>query len=235
MKALPQQFELPSPPTWGGRRAGAGREPLPGRRRVSHRRRPIHDARCPVHVTLRVRAGLPSLRRDGVFGSIHAAFARASGDRFRLLQFSVQRDHIHLLVEGDGAIELRRGVQGLAIRVAKAINRTLCRQGRIWADRYHARALRTPREVRNALVYVLQNWRKHEPDARGLDPRSSAASFSGWRAYLPRRWGRLGVTSPRTWLAGVGWRRYGLLNVDERPHLPSRRARRKSRLRPAGK
>ena len=76
-----------------------------------------------------------------------------------MLQFSVQTNHVHLLVEGDGTIELRRGIQGLAIRVAKAINRRLGRDGHVWDGRYHARVLRSPREVRNALVYILQNWR----------------------------------------------------------------------------
>jgi len=126
-----------------------------------------------VHVTLRAQGGLPSLRSDEVFGSVRRALGRASSARFRLLQFSVQTDHVHVLVEGDDGIELRRGIQGLAIRVAKAINWRLGRHGGVWDGRYHARALRTPREVRNALVYVLQNWRKHVPGARGLDARSS--------------------------------------------------------------
>jgi REP-associated tyrosine transposase len=105
---------------------------------VPHRRRTPHDHRCPVHVTLKARASVPSLRHDVIFASIRAAFAKASSERFRLLQFSVQRDHVHLLLEADGALRLRRGVQGLTIRVAKAINRTLGRRGSVWDDRYHA-------------------------------------------------------------------------------------------------
>jgi len=69
-----------------------------------------------------------------------------------VLQFSVQRDHIHLLVEAPDGRALSRGLQGLAIRIAKGVNRILGRRGRVWADRFHARALRTPREVRNALI-----------------------------------------------------------------------------------
>src|SRR5262249_22714935 len=74
--------------------------------------------------------------------------------------FSVQSDHIHLLVEADEPAALVRGMQGLAIRVAKSVNRALKRCGAVWADRFHARTLRTPREVRNALVYVLNNVKK---------------------------------------------------------------------------
>ena len=214
-------MELPSPPTWGGRRAGAGRRPAPGRRRVPHCRRGAHDHRSPVHVTLRACETVPSLRRDDVFAATRAAFAKTSSERFRLLHYSVQRDHVHLLVEGDGVNELRRGVQGLAIRVAKAINRALGRRGTVWWDRYHARVLATPREVRNALVYVLQNWRKHLTGVRGLDPRSSAAWFTGWRTSFVAPLGRPPVAPAQTWLASVGWRRHGLVGIDEAPRRRS--------------
>jgi hypothetical protein len=142
--------------------------------------------------------------------------AAASGETFRLLHYSVQADHIHLLAEADGHVALVRGIQGLAVRVAKAVNRALRRRGRVWGDRYHARVLHTPREVRSALVYVLQNWRKHRPGACGLDPRSSGAWFDGWRdAAVDAR--PSPVAAGRTWLARVGWRRHGLVGIDEAP------------------
>jgi len=166
---------------------------------------------------------LPSLRRDDVFAATRAAFAKTSNERFRLLHYSVQRDHVHLLVEGDGPAELRCGIQGLAIRVAKAINRALGRRGKVWWDRYHARALATPREVRHALVYVLQNWKKHVTGVRGLDPRSSAAWFAGWRTSILAPAGRPPVARARTWLARAGWRRHGLVGIDEAPRRRSRR------------
>ena len=218
-----RQLILPAAPTWGGRREGAGRKPAARRRRVPHARRPVHDRRCPAHVTLRVHDGLPSLRRDDVFVAIRGAFARASRGGFRLLHYSVQRDHVHLLVEAERHLVLRRGIQGLAIRVAKATNRALCRRGKVWADRYHVRALATPREVRHALVYVLQNWRKHLDGARGFDPRSSAAWFTGWRTPATAPPLRSPVVRAQTWLASVGWRRHGLVRADEAPRPFSRR------------
>src|SRR6185369_2492341 len=187
--------------TWGGRRRGAGRKAGPGRPRVSHRRRASHDPRCPVHVTLRAAADLRCLRSDRVFDHLRSAVRKASHDAFRVLQFSVQADHIHLVVESDASGGLSRGVQGLAIRMAKAINRALERRGRVWGDRYHVRALATPREVRNALVYVLNNWMKHLPQVRGFDPRSSAAWFSGWVAPVPLPPVPAPVTQARSWLA----------------------------------
>ena len=155
-----------------------------------------------------------------VFAVISRAFRSASHDSFRLLQFSVQSDHLHLVLEADEPTRLARGVQGLAIRVARAVNRVLGRCGRVWDGRYHAHVLRNPREVRNALVYVLQNFRKHLRHSAGLDPRSSAAWFQGWRTIdaAPRE-GAV-VVAARTWLARVGWRRHGLLDVKEMPRSP---------------
>ena len=215
------QLEL-RPRTWGGARTGAGRKPSQGRRGVPHRRRERHEARCPVHVTLRATPTLPSLRADRVFPALRGALARSSRHAFRVLEFSVQQDHVHLLVEADGSATFTRGLQGLAIRAAKAVNRALGRHGRVWGDRYHARMLVTPREVRNALVYVLQNVRKHVPHFRGLDSRSSAAWFSGWRTSRATA----GVPSPvacaRTWLAAVGWQRHGLIDESEGPQSAGR-------------
>jgi putative transposase len=206
--------------TWGGRRDGAGRKPAPGRRAVPHRPRAPHDRHCPAHVTLRASSAVPSLRTGRPFIVTRSALAAASTPKFRVLHFSVQADHLHLVVEADGPTEFERGVRGLAIRVAKAVNRVHGRHGRVWADRYHARLLRTPREVRNALVYVLNNFRKHIRGSRGLDPCSSARWFDGWSdgrvetSTLPRA---------RTWLARVGWRRRGLIDVDECPRAPHMR------------
>jgi putative transposase len=213
---IAKQLELELP-AWGGRRANAGRKPAPGRRRMSHAKRAPHDSRCPAHVTLRAAAGLSSLRADRLFPAVRAALTAATSPRFRVLQFSVQRDHLHLLVEASTPTGFERGVRGLAIRVARAVNRVLRRTGSVWGDRYHARMLKTPREVRNALVYVLNNWRKHEPAACGLDPLSSARWFEGWRKPTQPDGGSSPVARARTWLASVGWKLRGLIGVDERP------------------
>jgi REP element-mobilizing transposase RayT len=185
---------------------------------VPHHRRTMHDRRCPAHVTLRATSALPSLRQSRVFAAVRGSLSAACRDGFRVVQFSVQRNHVHLLVEADSPARFTRGLQGLAIRVAKAVNRVLGRRGRVWGDRFHARLLRTPHEVRNALVYVLNNWRKHVPGAQGLDPRSSAGWFDGWMSAPNARPGSPPVASACTWLARIGWTRGGgRLRVDDTP------------------
>jgi REP element-mobilizing transposase RayT len=186
---------------------------------------------------------LAPLRSQYLFPTVRLALARAARrepERFRLLQFSVQRDHVHLVVEAADARALSSGVRGVAIRIARYVNALLSRRGPLWADRWHGRALRTPREVRNALVYVLANFRKHGRAAQstGIDPYSSGVWFDGWRSWRPASgvappyaeragWlavhqgpdpaNREAVGRARTWLARVGWRRCGLLRLDERP------------------
>ena|SRR5947209_7158315 len=223
------QLCLPVPPTWGGRRPGAGRKRTPGRRpSVPHRTRPPHKAAHPVHVTLRTTAAVRCLRAPRVFPAVRRALAEASHEGFRIIEFSAQDDHLRLLVEAEDRSCLSRGLSGLAIRLARAVNRALGRRGAVWADRYHARAVTTPRAVRHAIVYVLANRKKHAPGERGLDGCSSARWFTGWRDAPPPPTERSPVARARTWLAAVGWRRHGLVGTDERPsgQLRSRTAAR---------
>ena len=217
----PTQLAFPSPKTWGGCRRGAGRKPLGARTGVPHVPRAPHDVRHPVHVTLRRIADAPSLRSARVFPGLRGALSAASHAGFRVVHFSVQIDHVHLVVEADASLRLSRGVQGLAIRCARAVNRCVGRRGAVWSDRFHARALATPREVRHGMVYVLLNYRKHLRVGPGIDPCSSGAWFDGWRratrtptapAVAPP------VARPRTWLATIGWRRAGgLIDWHEAP------------------
>jgi REP element-mobilizing transposase RayT len=217
---MPDQLRLRLKSTWGGRRSGAGRPRLARRTSVAHRARPTHKARHPVHLTLRARAGLPTLRRPSLFRVVRECIGRSSNAHFRILQFSVQKDHLHLLVEASDALALSSGAQGLAIRIARQLNRSLGRSGKLWKERCHTRALTSPREVRNALVYVLMNIRKHNPVAcDGVDPCSSALWFDGW---APVRGLVLSSHPPpvqpaRTWLASRGWRKRGLIHPRESP------------------
>lgn len=218
------QLTLAFPNTWGGKRAGAGRKPRKGRSSVPHRARVAHRARHPVHATLRAREGLPPFREQALFGAIREAIRQASrspvvGEAFRVVHFSVQRDHLHLIVEAHDGSVLSRGMKGLAIRVARAVNRVLRQHGQVIGERFHAHELRTPREVRNALVYVLMNFRKHrrDVDADVVDGYSSAAWFDGFREAIGPPDDPRPVVAARTWLASTGWRRRGLISLNEAP------------------
>jgi REP element-mobilizing transposase RayT len=212
------QLDLQLGARWGGARAGAGRKLVAARPSPPHRPRAPHQGRWPVHVTLRAREAIPSLRSGRVFSFLRRSLAASHKEAFRVVHFSVQSDHVHLIVEGDRQVALVRGLQGLAGRCAKAINRAVRRRGRVWSSRYHGRALRTPTEARRGLVYVLLNFRKHLRAAPGIDPRSSGPWFTGWRSRQPVSDAASSVAIPRTWLAMVGWRRGGgPIALQERP------------------
>jgi len=148
---------------------------------------------------------------------------RSGARRFgmRLVHFSVQRDHLHLIAEARDRRALTRGLQGLFVRLAKRLNRWWGRKGRVFADRFHDRILRTPREVRNALRYVLLNARRHGVRSAGIDPYSSGAWFDGWTRGTQRQpTAPAPVARARTWLATVGWRRWRLIAPDDVPRGP---------------
>jgi len=225
----PRQLGLPLPPTWGGKRAGAGRKRAPGvRPSVPHRPREAHRQAHPVLATLRARAGLPPFREQALGGAIREAIRAGSrspavGAAFRVVHFSIQRDHLHLVVEAQDGTVLARGMQGLAVRVARAVNRVLGARGSVFGDRFHSRELRTPRAVRTAVVYVLMNFKKHARSplavAHAVDELSSAPWFDGFREAVgpPPPDVQRPVVAARTWLASAGWRRRGLVSVAERP------------------
>jgi putative transposase len=223
-------------PSWGGRRSGAGR-PACRRPRVAHRARPEHrpyHPYHPVHVTL--RSAFRPLRSAFVFPTVRAAIAdsnRRAPGRFRIVHFSVQTDHLHLLVEAADKRALSSGLRGLSIRIARRVNALVDRRGRVWADRWHGHVLTSPRATRRALTYVLANFRKHNPSASAVvDSFSSAPHFNGFREYgrptpiqsdvhAPPR-ARVPADEPAnvrplTWLLRVGWLRAGPISIYDAP------------------
>jgi REP element-mobilizing transposase RayT len=226
-----RQLELPIR-TWGGRRAGAGRRPANVKAGASHLRRPSLNPGHPLHVTIGIRRDLPGLRKKSLGRVVFAAFAKAR-ERFgvRLTHFSIQRDHLHLIVEASGRPALSRAMQGLGVRLARRLNAALGRKGSVLRERFHARALKSPLEVRRVLLYVMNNYRRHlvesgaRPPFDWADPYSSVDYFDGFARLTsgrrPRGEFALGhdppVTPPKTWLLRTGWRRRGLLRVQECP------------------
>jgi putative transposase len=146
----------------GGKRPGAGRKPKGDRAGMPHAPRYPLASRFPVHVTLRTVDGLSSLRSRACFRAIVAAFKLARRRQtVRLVEFSVQGNHLHLIVEAADAARLAKGMQGLAISIAKRLNALLARRGPVFADRYHVHILKTPTEVANAVAYVRGNFTVH--------------------------------------------------------------------------
>jgi len=209
---------------WGGKRKGAGRKPKGAKAMASHAKREELKARYPVFVTMRLRAGLRSLRANDTHALLEAAFVAASRESFRIVEHSIQTTHLHLIVEARDERALARGMIGLTVRIARGLNKLWKRSGSVFEDRYHARILTSPSAVRNALVYTLNNARKHGAwVAKSPDVYSSGPAFDGWRAAVDPAVSRSRLLpSPRTWLLSAGWKWRGLLDVLEAPKEESR-------------
>jgi REP element-mobilizing transposase RayT len=193
---------------------------------VPHLRRAAPSKHTPCHVTLPIRRGVPSLRTKRLVHAVELSFreARERGE-FRVVHYSIQRDHVHLLVEAEGSAALARGMKSVGARIARAVHRVFGRRGAVLADRYHHRVLRTPREVRNALAYLLLNARKHgEPLAErarsteaAIDPASSGRWFDGWTRVPTTPREPAPVAQARSWLLRFGWWRHGRIDPSEVP------------------
>jgi REP element-mobilizing transposase RayT len=222
-----RQQELPLKGRHGGARKGAGRKPGKGRPRVPHVQRPVVKPSWPVHVTVRMRRDVPRLRNFELAKVLRRAFVNGCRkEGFRICQFSIQGNHIHTICEASDRARLARGVQGWCVRLARGVNRAVGRSGSLFDDRYHVEVIRSPRQMRHALCYVMQNARRHGErlDGRyhGIDPFSSAWWFdgwadAGWRQGIPPPDPTPPVARSRSWLLNTGWRRHKLIAVTEVP------------------
>ena len=217
---------------WGGVRAGAGRKPNGESAGVSHSKRPPLPSGYPVHVTSHLCDDLPNLRKWKLYQKLRKVFY-AMHDRpgFRIVHFSVQRNHLHLIIEAKGRTALSRGMQSFKIRFANEVNDFLGRKkGTVFADRYYSHILKSPTETRNSIAYVILNGRRHGED-RGhprpeswKDPCSSAPQFRGWRSRQggldPPEEQISGPAEPAgSWLLKKGWKRArkGRISIVEFP------------------
>jgi REP element-mobilizing transposase RayT len=284
----------------GGARPGAGRPPKGKRAGAPHKARPALKRWQPVHVVLRVVDDMGSLRKRHMYKAVReASIAVAKRElnyvedgAFRIVHISIQRNHVHLLVEADHKMALSRGLQSFEISAAKHLNRAvsiarikradshshardhgrsrngdadpspvrgqarafsvtaakrvlranraLRRRGAVFPDRFHEEIISTPKQARNALAYVLNNWRKHSEDrvdfakTWNVDPYSTGVYFDGWKELeratvmweVRETYQPLVVYLPKTWLLRVGWRKHGLIPFD---YVPSARQMERAR------
>lgn len=176
------------------------------------------------------------MRSQLVYTAILRQLNGAKRRGIRVVHFSVQEDHLHLMVEASDGKELARQLQFLFSRIAVAVNRVIGRRGSLFADRHHRHELKTPTETRRALLYILFNTRKHIAGEAPfsselfatLDERSSAPWFEMWHPearpppelvarHRAEQGGDSPVSKPETWLARGGWQRAGgAIRFDDR-------------------
>ena len=218
------KLDLPLKRKFGGRQEGAGRPRVAARRIIHHIKRDAFASRHPLHVTIRVREDIPKLRTpkfNRAFYQVLAGSASRAG--FRVVHYSLQSNHVHCLIEAKDKTTLANGMKSFSARFARAVNRVFNRTGKVLEGRYHVRTLKTPKEVRNALAYVLLNARKHYVQCHGkrppakIDPCSSGKFFDGWKGLLQPPPVSTLLPKATTWLLAKGWRKHRLIRLDEVP------------------
>jgi putative transposase len=214
---------------WGGKRKGTGRKNLSGT--VNHMTRPEINLKTPLHINLKLIKGLPNLRKNALHAELKKSIKKSKEQGLYILHYSIQDDHIHLFAEAKSNSALAAGMRSLAGRFAKIIRQYAYnasnskRQGSVFKGRYYLHVLKTPREVKNALEYVLLNLSKHQKFIEYLDHFSSAPHFEEWKLLLGPRYKALVkfaaetfrvqngreaedvLSLPQSWLARVGWQR----------------------------
>jgi REP element-mobilizing transposase RayT len=225
----------------GGKRKGAGRKPKGRRAGARHQKREDFNARHPLHVVMRVMPAVGNMRRRELYKAMReATITAALRERFRIVHISLQRTHVHMMVEARDKLALARGMQGFQISAARNINTALGpdryrrRRGQVFADRYYVEIIRTPTQAHHALAYVLCNWRKHQEDQQGLartwlvDPFSTGILFPGWQELeckdfmwpIRESYDPLIVRRPESWLLREGWKLCGAISARD---VPSKR------------
>src|SRR5262245_18767794 len=225
----PEQLSLPfQRPGRGGARKGAGRKRSPSSG-IEHKKRAPIVPKHPQQITIRCAREVAFLRRPVVRKAVHALLQKQHErwPGFRVTAFSVQSNHLHLIVEADSVAIFASAIRGLCIRIARQLNRVLRRRGRFFAEWHHRECLECPRHARNSLAYVLLNHRRHA-HKRGdvvmpypVDPYSSARWFDGFVEPIRLAEEARPTLPARTWLGTVGWRLYGLISLFETPGKPS--------------
>ena len=224
-----------------GKRKRAGRKPKSIRTGSSHQARPTIKPYHALHVVMRVVPTVGNMRRRSLYKAMRdATITAALRERFQIVHVSIQRTHVHMLVEAKNKLALARGMQGFQISAARNINTALGadkyrrRRGQVFANRYHLEVITSPKRARHALSYVLNNWRKHLEDQQGLastwlvDPFSSGIMFPDWRELedkdvmwpIRETYDPLVVYRPGTWLLREGWKLHGSISARD---VPSRR------------
>lgn len=225
----------------GGKRKRAGRKPKGVRAGAPHKKRPTIKPHHALHVVMRVVPAVGNMRRRSLYKAMRdATITAALRERFRIVHISIQRTHVHMLVEAENRLALARGMQGFQISAARNINTALGvdtyrrRRGPVFADRYHLEVITSPTRTRHVLSYVLNNWRKHEEDQRGpatkwlVDPFSTGILFPDWQELEDKdfmwpirdTYDPLMVRRPRSWLLREGWKRTGSVSARD---VPSKR------------
>lgn len=217
MKKRAKQLEMKGLKGWGGKRRNAGRKNLS--KTVNHMKRESFNEKKPLQITMKFKAGLPDLRSKKMHLEFQRALVKAKAFGLRVIQYTLESNHIHFVVECEGNRALGSAMKSFGSTFGKAVRKLAGGVGSVFVGRYHLSVLKNPTQTRNSLRYVLLNRFKHEKSHPDDNPFSSGKYFANWPELLNRRRSKAWPEAPvlpeylspaRTWLATRGWMRAAL-------------------------
>lgn len=210
-KRTAKQIEMKGLSGWGGNRANAGRKNLS--KTVNHMKRERFELKTPLQITLKLKPGLPNLRTKKMLEAFQKALVLAKARELRVIHYSLESNHAHLVVECMDNVSLGRAMKSFGSSFGKSVRRIAGGTGSVFVGRYHLRVLRDPTQTRNSLAYVLLNRFKHEHAHVDDNPFSSGRYFDGWKKLIGRGAAAKNLelpeylSTPRSWLAREGWQK----------------------------
>lgn len=156
---------------------GAGR-PAIHDRGIRHIARDKVTKHTSLHLTIKIERLKAGLRNKDVLKQLHDSIKKARKIGLRVIHYTLEFDHVHLLVEVDSNQQLAKGMQSFGISFSKGINKIKAQVGKVFKTRYHFRKLKSPNEIKNVIFYILGNSLKHKKDFSILSPYNTAITAS---------------------------------------------------------
>jgi REP element-mobilizing transposase RayT len=163
---------------------GAGRKAIHDKG-IRHIEREVIKKDTVLHLTLKIEKNKANLKNKSILKALQQSIKKARLLGLKVIQYTLEYDHVHLLVESSDKISLGKGMQSLGISFSKKINKIKKQNGKVFKTRYHFRKLSTPREIKNVLNYILGNGVKHKESSSIVSPFNSLSVITAFDKLYP--------------------------------------------------
>ncbi|MGZ3789032.1 MAG: transposase [Bacteriovorax sp.] len=140
---------------------------------IRHSSRPFLKKPSSLHLTVKIKKNRADMKNKSVLGLLKRAIKNARRQGLKVIHYSLEYDHVHLLIEADNNYILGKGMQAFGVTLSKAINRMRKLKGGVYKHRYHFRHISSARELKNVMNYIFTNGLKHKTAKNIMNPFNS--------------------------------------------------------------
>jgi REP element-mobilizing transposase RayT len=163
---------------------GAGRKAIHDKG-IRHTKREMIKKDTVLHLTLKIEKNKANLKNKSILKALQHSIKKARSLGLKVIHYTLEYDHVHLLIEASDKISLGKGMQSLGISFSKGINKIKKQTGKVFKTRYHFRKLNSPREIKNALNYILGNGIKHRETLSVINSFNSLPAINNFKHLYP--------------------------------------------------